>query len=163
MSYGYNHTAFSTQNVTFVKAMIIPVQLGAYHCSDAPLLRQPVIPMAHYSDDPLFRQPITPMAHFFVLIIIYGNGNFLSPDPGSNQTSSLTMVTSAPCILNATVNVRTNLYNFSCTSTYGVLLCVKFNKNTLDGFEGLQDLWTDGQGDSYIPPIFAGVQLYISS
>ena len=27
----------------------------------------------------------------------------------------------------------------SCTSTYGVLLCVKFNKkNTLDGFEGLQ-------------------------
>jgi hypothetical protein len=32
----------------------------------------------------------------------------------------------------------------SCTSTYGVLLCVKFNKkNTLDGFEGLQGLWTD--------------------
>ena len=35
----------------------------------------------------------------------------------------------------------------SCTSTYGVLLCVKFNeKNTLDGFEGLQGLWTDGDG-----------------
>ena len=35
----------------------------------------------------------------------------------------------------------------SCTSTYGVLLCVKFNKkNTLDGFEGLQGLWTDGGG-----------------
>ena len=33
----------------------------------------------------------------------------------------------------------------SCTSTYGVLLCVKFNKkNTLDGFEGLQGLWTGG-------------------
>jgi hypothetical protein len=31
----------------------------------------------------------------------------------------------------------------SCTSTYGVLLCVKFNKkNTMDGFEGLQGLWT---------------------
>ena len=35
----------------------------------------------------------------------------------------------------------------SCTSTYGVLLCVKFNKkNTLDGFEGLQGLWTRGGG-----------------
>lgn len=35
----------------------------------------------------------------------------------------------------------------SCTSTYGVLLCVKFNKkNTLDGFEGLQGLWMDGGG-----------------
>jgi hypothetical protein len=36
----------------------------------------------------------------------------------------------------------------SCTSTYGVLLCVKFNKtkNTLNGFEGLQGLWTDGGG-----------------
>ena len=35
----------------------------------------------------------------------------------------------------------------SCTSTYGVLLCVKFNKkNTLDGFEGLQGLWTGGGG-----------------
>ena len=37
----------------------------------------------------------------------------------------------------------------SCTFTYGVplLLCVKFNKkNTLDGFEGLQGLWTDGDG-----------------
>jgi hypothetical protein len=35
----------------------------------------------------------------------------------------------------------------SCTSTYGVLLCVKFNKkNTLDGFEGLQGLWTGGVG-----------------
>jgi hypothetical protein len=35
----------------------------------------------------------------------------------------------------------------SCTSTYGVLLCVKFNKkNTLDDFEGLQGLWTDGSG-----------------
>ena len=34
----------------------------------------------------------------------------------------------------------------SFTSTYGVLLCVKFNKKiyTLDGFEGLQALWTDG-------------------
>ena len=29
--------------------------------------------------------------------------------------------------------------------TYGVLLCVKFNKkNTFDGFEGLQGLWTGG-------------------
>ena len=35
----------------------------------------------------------------------------------------------------------------SCTSTYDVLLCVKFNKNnTLDGFEGLQGLWTGGGG-----------------
>ena len=37
----------------------------------------------------------------------------------------------------------------SCTFTYGVplLLCVKFNKkNTLDGFEGLQGLWTEGGG-----------------
>ena len=35
----------------------------------------------------------------------------------------------------------------SCTSTYGVLLCVKFNKkNTLDGFEGLQGIWTGGGG-----------------
>ena len=35
----------------------------------------------------------------------------------------------------------------SCTSTYGVLLCVKFNKkNALDGFEGLQGLWTGGGG-----------------
>ena len=36
----------------------------------------------------------------------------------------------------------------SCTSTYGVHLCVKFNKtkNTLNGFEGLQVLWTDGGG-----------------
>jgi hypothetical protein len=34
----------------------------------------------------------------------------------------------------------------SCTSTYGVLLCVKFNKKkyTLDGFEGLQGLWRRG-------------------
>jgi hypothetical protein len=34
------------------------------------------------------------------------------------------------------------LWKFNnCTSTYGVLLCVKFNKNnTLDGFEGLQGL-----------------------
>ena len=33
----------------------------------------------------------------------------------------------------------------ACTSTYGVLLCVKFNKqNTMDGFEGLQGLWTGG-------------------
>jgi hypothetical protein len=45
----------------------------------------------------------------------------------------------------------------SCTSTYGVLLCVKFNKNILDGFEGLQGLWTDGQGDSYISPNFVRV------
>jgi hypothetical protein len=36
----------------------------------------------------------------------------------------------------------------SCTSTYGVLLCVKFNKkNTLDDFEGLQGLWTGGDWD----------------
>ena len=35
------------------------------------------------------------------------------------------------CILNATVNVRTNLVIISCTSTYGVLLCVKFNKKIL--------------------------------
>jgi hypothetical protein len=36
----------------------------------------------------------------------------------------------------------------SCTSTYGVLLCVKFikKKNTMDGFEGLQGLWTGGGG-----------------
>jgi hypothetical protein len=35
----------------------------------------------------------------------------------------------------------------SCTSTYGVLLCVKFNKKiTLDGFEGLQGIWTGGGG-----------------
>ena len=35
----------------------------------------------------------------------------------------------------------------SCISTYGVLLCVKFNKkNTLDCFEGLQGLWTGGGG-----------------
>ena len=35
----------------------------------------------------------------------------------------------------------------SCTSTYDVLLCVKFNKNnTLDGFEGLQGSWTGGDG-----------------
>jgi hypothetical protein len=35
----------------------------------------------------------------------------------------------------------------SCTSTYGLLLCVKLNKqNTLDGFEGLQGLWTGGGG-----------------
>ena len=47
----------------------------------------------------------------------------------------------------------------SCTSTYGVLLCVKFNKkNTLDGFEGLQGLWTGGGGgwdfrpDRFPPP-----------
>jgi hypothetical protein len=37
----------------------------------------------------------------------------------------------------------------SCTSTYDVLLCVKFNKNnTLDGFEGLQSLWT-GRGGGW--------------
>jgi hypothetical protein len=37
----------------------------------------------------------------------------------------------------------------SCTSTYDVLLCVKFNKNnTLDGFEGLQGLWT-GRGGGW--------------
>ena len=36
----------------------------------------------------------------------------------------------------------------SCTSTYDVLLCVKLNKkNTLDGFEGLQGLWTGGGWD----------------
>ena len=41
----------------------------------------------------------------------------------------------------------------SCTSTYGVLLCVKFNKkNTLDGFEGLQGLWTGGGGDCDFRP-----------
>ena len=35
----------------------------------------------------------------------------------------------------------------SCTSIYGVLLCIKFNKkNTLDGFEGLQGLGTGGGG-----------------
>jgi hypothetical protein len=37
----------------------------------------------------------------------------------------------------------------SCTSTYGVLLSVKFNKKKyffLDGFEGLQGLWTGGGG-----------------
>ena len=39
----------------------------------------------------------------------------------------------------------------SCTSTYGVLLRVKFNNNTLDGFEGLQGLWTDGRTDRTIP------------
>ena len=44
----------------------------------------------------------------------------------------------------------------SCTSTYGVLLCVKFNKkNTLDGFEGLQGLWTGGGGGwDFRPDIF---------
>ena len=37
----------------------------------------------------------------------------------------------------------------SCTSTYGVLLCVMLNKKkyTLDGFEGIQGLWADGGGD----------------
>jgi hypothetical protein len=35
----------------------------------------------------------------------------------------------------------------SFTSTYGVLLCVKFNKKKYFGrFEGLQGLWTDGRG-----------------
>ena len=35
----------------------------------------------------------------------------------------------------------------SCTSTYGVLLCVKFNKKKYFGrFEGLQGLWTGGGG-----------------
>jgi hypothetical protein len=38
----------------------------------------------------------------------------------------------------------------SCTSTYGVLLCVKFNKNTLDGFEGLQGIWTDGRTGRFL-------------
>jgi hypothetical protein len=44
----------------------------------------------------------------------------------------------------------------SCTSTYGVLLWVKFNKkNTLDGFEGLQALWTGGGGGwDFRPDIF---------
>jgi hypothetical protein len=40
----------------------------------------------------------------------------------------------------------------SCTTTYGVLLCVKFNtKNTLDGFEGLQGLWTFSSGQIFFP------------
>ena len=44
----------------------------------------------------------------------------------------------------------------SCTSTYGVLLCVKFNKkNTLAGLEGLQGLWTGGGGGwDFHPDIF---------
>ena len=45
----------------------------------------------------------------------------------------------------------------SCTSTYGVLLCVKFNKkNTLDGFEGLQGLWTGGGWDFRPDRFFSG-------
>ena len=45
----------------------------------------------------------------------------------------------------------------SCTSTYGVLLCVKFNKKkyTMDGFEGLQGLWTGGGGGwDFLPDRF---------
>ena len=44
----------------------------------------------------------------------------------------------------------------TCTSTYGVLLCEKFNKkNTLDGFEGLQGLWTGwGGGWEFCPDKF---------
>ena len=30
--------------------------MGAYHCSDSPLFRRPIIPTAHYSDGPFFRQ-----------------------------------------------------------------------------------------------------------
>ena len=41
--------------------------------------------------------------------------------------------------------------------TYGVLLCVKFNKkNTFDGFEGLQGLWTGGGGDFRPDRFFSG-------
>ena len=29
---------------------------GAYHCSDSPLFRRPIISTAHYSDGPFFRQ-----------------------------------------------------------------------------------------------------------
>jgi hypothetical protein len=47
----------------------------------------------------------------------------------------------------------------SCTSTYGVHLCVKFNKNTLGRFEGLQDLWTDGRTGRflYTPKLCRGI------
>ena len=31
---------------------------GAYHCSDSPLFRRPIIPTTHYSDSPLLRRPI---------------------------------------------------------------------------------------------------------
>ena len=45
----------------------------------------------------------------------------------------------------------------SRTSTYGVLLCVKFNKNnTLDAFEGLQGLWTGGGWDFRLDRFFFG-------
>ena len=40
------------------------LKTGAYHCSDSPLFRRPIIPTTHYSDNSLFRQPITPTAHF---------------------------------------------------------------------------------------------------
>jgi hypothetical protein len=77
---------------------------------------------------------------------------FLQIQDQARLARSLTMVTSAPCILNAPVNVRTNLYNYFMHSyIYGVLLCVKFNKNTLDGFEGLQGLWRDGRMNRAIP------------
>ena len=38
--------------------------MGAYHCSDIPLFRQPIIPTTHYSDSPLLRRPIILTAHY---------------------------------------------------------------------------------------------------
>ena len=41
----------------FPKSLLI---LGAYHCSDSPLFRRPIILTTHYSDSPLLRRPIFP-------------------------------------------------------------------------------------------------------
>ena len=46
------------------KGGCVDIIQGAYHCSDSPLFRRPIIPTTHYSDNPLYRQPITPTAHF---------------------------------------------------------------------------------------------------
>jgi hypothetical protein len=44
----------------------------------------------------------------------------------------------------------------SCTPTYGVLLCEKFNKKYFGTVLKAYKIYgqTDGQGDSYIPPNF---------
>jgi hypothetical protein len=59
------------------------------------------------------------------------------------------MVTSALCILNATVNVRTNFMHI----TYDVLLCVMFNKKII--------LWTVLKCYKVYERTGAGVEIFV--
>ena len=47
-------------NIHSLPIMQMCVQWGAYHCSDGPLFRRPIISTTHYSDSPLLRRPIFP-------------------------------------------------------------------------------------------------------